>query len=207
MNLKVILAVVFAFLVGIGGTSAYFYFDRLNNAWNAPPVPPAKTESAPPPIEPSTAGNPKEPAPKGPVAPAVATNGTLTEADLAIGGISVGASINDVRTAHGEPYKIENKHKWHGRTQATVYEYPSLFDLYVVDGIVHAIKLDRLNGLRTSKNIGIGSTFEDIVKAYGEPNLKDKDHAVYFVKDNPSMGIDFEIEHGLVEEIRAGLLK
>lgn len=211
MNLKTILAAVFALFVGIGGTAAYFYFDRLNDARNAPPIPPAKvetpaeTKSPAPPAPPANAANSNTVAPVNSVNSNV-KNGALKDEDLSLGGVSYGASINDVRAVHGEPYKIEDKRKWRG-TRAVVYDYANLFDLYVVDGIVRCIKIDHLNGLATTKNISVGSSANDVIAAYGEPSMRDKDHFVYQAANNPTIGIEFEIEHGFVEEIRVGMLK
>lgn len=211
MNFRVILAVIFALLAGIGGTMAYFYFDRLEQAKNMPPIPPAQIEQAKPaempPVPPANAKTPQDatipPAQK--LTPI--TKGALKTEDLVIGDVSVGASVDAVRAAHGEPYETENKSKWHGHMSATVYEYAGLFDLYVNDGIVRAIKVDKLNGLATSKNITVGSAMNEVIKAYGEPSARHKDHLIYFVENNPNMGIEFEIDAGFVDEIKVGLLK
>ncbi|MBR3623502.1 MAG: hypothetical protein IKN43_09180 [Selenomonadaceae bacterium] len=200
MNLKVVFAVIFALLVGIGGTSAYFYFDKLDRSVNAPPIPPAKSEA---PAPPENTKNPPAP----PAVSKVDTKGALSEADLVLGGISYGASIEDVKKVHGEPYETERKHKWHGNSQPVVYEYHKLFDVYIIDNIVRAVKVDRANGLSTSKNIGVGASVNDVIKAYGEPNIREKDRMIYLTANNPSLGIEFEIEHGAVDEIRVGLIK
>lgn len=210
MNIKTLLAVFFALIVGIGGTAAYFYLDRLENAWNAPPVPPVRVETqkvieeppeniAPPAHDKHSKHSVEK--------VSVANAGALKNEDLAIGGISYGASVNDVRATHGEPFKVENKRKWRGHIAATVYVYPGLFDLYVVDGIVRCIKVEHLNNLNTKRDIGVGASINDVLAAYGEPNLRDNDHFVYYVEGNVALGIDFEIDHGFVEEIRVGMLK
>ena len=207
MNIKAVFAVIFAFLIGIGGTVAYFYFDKLERAQNAPPIPPAQTEKVAPPQN-AALPSPEVKSDDSRIKPIPgATRGAIKSEDLVIGGISVGASIDAVRAAHGEPIATKNKHKWHGRSSATVYEYPALFDLYVTDGVVRAIKLDYPNGIKTSKNISVGSTAEEVIAAYGEPSIRDKDNIVYFVENNPALGIEFDIDHGYVDEIRAGVLK
>ena len=205
MSIRVIFAVIFALLAGIGGTAAYFYFDRLDNAMVAPPAPPVKTEA--PPSAPAKSDKPVTPAPPAPLASNATANGSLTDADLKIGEAFIGASIEDIKRTHGEAYAVEQKNKWHGGMKASVYEYPSFYDLYVVDGVVRAIKVEHVSGITTNKNIGIGSSYNDVIKAYGEPNRKERDHLVYFVKNNPSHALEFEMDHGLVEEIRAGLIK
>ncbi len=205
MSIKTILAMVFALLVGIGGASAYFYFQRIDNALNAPPVPPARITEIPKNETPNVpAADTKNP-PVQKVAPVA--KGSLKEEDLVLGGISYGASIEAVRAAHGEPHKIENKHKWHGNTPVAVYDYANLFDLYVVDNVVRCIKVEDLNGLGTNKNIVVGSTMEDVIAAYGEPNFRDKDKIVYHLENNPSLGIMFEMDISFVEEIKVGVLK
>lgn len=207
MNIKTILAVIFALFVGIGGTVAYFYFDRLEKAQNTPPIPPAKIEKvAPPQNAASPSSNAKAETSRIKPIPS-ANKSAISSEDLVIGGISVGASIDAVRSAHGEPIGTKTKHRWHGGASATVYEYPALFDIYVVDGVVRAIKIDYPNGIKTGKNISVGSTAEEVIAAYGEPSGKDKNHLVYFVENEPGLGLEFEIDHGYVEEIRVGALK
>lgn len=207
MNVKAIFAVIFAFLVGIGATAAYFYFDKLEKAQNMPPIPPAQIEKIPAPK------NETPPAPDAkddisrlkPIQGAV--KGSIKSEDLVIGGISIGATVESVRAVHGDPIATKSKHKWYGRNSVTVYEYPALFDLYVSDEVVRAIKLDYPNGVKTGKNISIGSSVEEVIAAYGEPNVRDKDNIIYLVENDTSLGLKFEIDHGYVDEIRAGVLK
>ena len=205
MNIKTVLAVIFALLIGIGGTVAYFYFQRLDRALDAPPVPPAKTQEVPKNEDKDAPAPNAQNPPLQRVTPI--SKGSLKTEDLAIGGISYGAAINDVKAAHGEPQRIENKHKWRGNAATSVYEYYALFDLYVIDGIVRGIKVDHLNSIKTTKNISVGDTIEDVLKAYGEPNMRNKDRIIYYLENNPTVGIEFEFEHGFLEEIRVGLLK
>lgn len=205
MSIKTIFAMIFALLAGIGGTSAYFYFQNLDNALNASPAPPVRIEQAQkdekataPPINANKERNPK-------VTPI--NKGSLKEEDLVVGGVAYGASIDSVKAAHGEPYKIENKHKWRGNTPVSVYDYASLFDVYVSDGVVRCVKVERSNSLSTNKNISVGSSVDDVIAAYGEPNIKSKDKIIYLTENNPSLGIEFEIDYDFVEEIKVGLIK
>ena len=125
---------------------------------------------------------------------------TLTDDQLVLGQISYGASIDAVRQRHGEPHEIDRD------DGMTKYEYKNIFDLYVVNGIVQRIKVDDLNGLGTPKGIKVGSSVDDVVAAYGQPNAVVGDHIIYNSANNPAVGLNFELELNHVEKIECGML-
>lgn len=205
MNKKAILAVVVALLVGIGGTMAYFYIHSLYVANTAPPITAAPAAPAPNNAAIPAANNNQSnipPAGLGQVPPAQGTTaGTLTDDQLVLGQISYGASIDAVRQRHGEPHEIDRK------GTAVEYEYKHIFDLYVTNGIVTKIKVDDLNGLGTAKGIKVGSSADEVIAAYGQPNAVLGDHMIYRSANNPALGLDFEMELNHVEKIECGMLQ
>lgn len=201
MSKKAILAVVAALILGIGGTVAYFYIHSLYVANTAPVIPAATTpQGAVPP-----AGNTTIPAATQTQVPAAgggqaSAAGTLTDDQLVLGQISYGAAIDEVQQRHGAPNEIDRD------DMMVKYEYKNVFDLYVVNGIVQKIKVDDLNGLGTSKGIRVGSSVDDVVAAYGQPNTVYGDHMIYRSANNPAVGLDFELELNRVEKIECGML-
>ena len=202
MSKKTIFAVIVALLLGIGGTVAYFYIHSLYVTNTAPIVPSVTTQpegTVPP------AGNTTIPAAtQTPIPEAGGTQAsaaaTLTDDQLVLGQISYGASIDAVRQRHGEPHEIDRD------DGMAKYEYKNVFDLYVTNGIVQRIKVDDLNGLGTAKGIKVGSSMDDVVAAYGQPNTVLGDHIIYHSASNPAVGLDFEIELNHVEKIECGML-
>ena len=206
MSKKTILAVVVALFLGIGGTVAYFYIHSLYVANTAPIVPPATTQQPAGTVPP--AGNTTIPAATqtqvaaaGGVQIQPSAAATLTDDQLVLGQISYGASIDAVRQRHGEPNEIDRD------DGMMKYEYKNVFDLYVANGIVQRIKVDDLNALGTPKGIKVGSSVDDVVAAYGQPNAVVGDHIIYHSANNPSVGLNFEIESNHVEKIVCGMLQ
>ena len=48
---------------------------------------------------------------------------------------------------------------------------------------------------------------DDVVAAYGQPNAVVGDHIIYHSANNPSVGLNFEIESNHVEKIVCGMLQ
>ncbi len=210
MNKKLLVVAVAALALGIGGTVAYFHFYSLYVAHTAPPIPPATSVPVQQ-VAPIQQTAPASPNP-GVIPPANADNGvpvaggTLTDNQLVLGNISYGASIDAVRQTYGEPYEIENGHDHEFNGPVRVYKYKDAFALYVVNGLVQRIKVDDLNGLATHSGIKAGSSADDVISVYGQPALMLGDHYIYKTAANPSLGLEFELKHGFVEEIICGVL-
>ncbi len=222
MNKKIFLIALLALFVGIGGTAAYFWLHSLYVAHTAPPIPPASqpaqqqsaqsvqqqpalpaAQPATPPVQQQAAAPSQQPVVQG--AP---SNGaaTLDNSQLVLAGISYGASIDAVRQTYGEPREIDQDYKPMFQGPVMVYEYRGTFDLYVVNNTIQRIKVDDLNGLGTSRGIVVGSSANDVVAAYGQPNAVLGDHYIYRVSGNPTLGLDFEMAYSHVEKIKCGIL-
>lgn len=138
--------------------------------------------------------------------PAVTSFAMVEEADLVLGGVVVGESVSDALGIYGDPEKITvpalnycdgilNYGKGFNISYDESKEDPA-------DGTVVAVDTTAENGVATSKGIQVGSTADDVLAAYGEPdnisgggsyqryayytgsNPRKDSHLMIFLKDN-----------------------
>ena len=71
--------------------------------------------------------------------------------------------------------------------------------------VTNSVRMDNRCTLKTNRNIGIGSTKKDVLKAYEkEINTKDANDPSYIVAGTQYGGVMFEIENDLVSSIFIG---
>lgn len=176
------------------------------------PIPPTSntTPATPPPSQANTAAPPANPA-NTTAAPANGGNtgaikGSLPDDQMVLAQISYGASIDAVKQAYGMPSEYDQEHKAGVNGMVEEYEYNHAFKVWAVNGVVQRIKVDHLNNYATSKGISVGSTSSSVQEAYGQPDIMTNDRYVYRSASNPQLGLSFELEFGLVEEIVCGNL-
>jgi hypothetical protein len=122
---------------------------------------------------------------------------------VSVGKLHAGMTLSQVRAALGEPQ----------RTTPSALEY-TRFGLAVVhdpDGIVQAVMcgdvvgnngplVARFTG-RTKEGIGLGSTREELVKAYGEPSKEEKFVGARESMRYETLGMTFSLEAGKVHHM------
>ena len=122
------------------------------------------------------------------------------EPNMAVGPVRAGMRIQDLTTQLGEPE----------RRTANAWEYTHLGFAAMPgpDGIVHVVMCGDVTGLggplvkaftgRTKEGIGLGSTREELLKAYGEPSSIEKFRGGTESIRYDSLGITFTLEAGKV---------
>jgi hypothetical protein len=127
----------------------------------------------------------------------------LIEPNLSVGKIRAGMSLDQVVSELGQP----------GRRTANSLEYPQL-GLAVMpgpDGVVQVVMCGDVTGLngpfvkaftgRTKEGIGMTSTRDEVLKAYGEPTGDEKMRFGLESMNFPSLGMTFTLEAGKVHHI------
>lgn len=178
------------------------------------PIPPTNNTApaAPQPNQANTAAPPANPPANAAPAPANGGNtgtmkGSLPDDQMVLAQISYGASIDAVKQAYGMPSEYDQEHKAGVNGMVEEYEYNHAFKVWAVNGVVQRIKVDNMmSGYATGKGISIGSTASSVQEAYGQPDIMTNDRYVYRSASNPQLGLSFELEFGLVEEIVCGNL-
>ncbi|HWV99252.1 MAG TPA: hypothetical protein VNZ64_06105 [Candidatus Acidoferrum sp.] len=127
----------------------------------------------------------------------------LIEPNLTVGKIHAGMTKEQVIAELGQP----------GRQTANALEYPRL-GLAVMpspDGVVHVVMCGDVTGLngpfvkaftgRTKEGVGMTSSRDEVLKAYGEPTGDEKMRFGLESMNYPSLGFTFTLEAGKVHHI------
>ena len=127
----------------------------------------------------------------------------LIEPNLNVGKIRAGMTIDQVIAELGQP----------GRQTANALEYPQL-GLAVMpgpDGVVQVVMCGDVTGIngpfvkaftgRTKQGIGMTSTRDEVLKAFGEPAGDEKMRFGLESMNYPSLGLRFTLEGGKVHHI------
>jgi len=124
----------------------------------------------------------------------------VIEPNVAVGKIRVGMRAEDVLKLFGEPQ----------RRTANAIEYTSLGFAVMPspDGIVEVVMCGDVTGVngplvkaftgRTKEGIGLGSTREEVLKAYGQPTVEEKLRGNNESLRYDPLGIKFTLENGKV---------
>ncbi|WP_037366642.1 hypothetical protein [Selenomonas sp. FOBRC6] len=127
---------------------------------------------------------------------------------LVVGGIEYGASESYVRSVYGAPREVETKFdSIYAGGQGVEWEYGSDFDIVFVNDMVRRVEIGARNGIQTKDGIAVGSDVNALVAAYGQPDAIRGDKYIYYVDGDASIGFNFEIENGRVDEINMGLIR
>jgi len=129
----------------------------------------------------------------------------LANDEIAIGGISPGATQDYVRSIYGEPTKASRSKDHDGDTWET-WLYGDSFRLTWFVGpkgtYLHLLRTSAANGLATPRGIKVGSRVSEVLEKYGEPFVKQPKH--YWYKGANDCDLVFEVKNGVVTEITAG---
>lgn len=128
-------------------------------------------------------------------APAPATEAPKQEQHL-FDALKIGASAADYRASHNYTNKIESDSCLSGRNYE--YFYQDFSVLVNEDNGVEKIERIKITGnsISTREGIHVGSTMEDVIKAYGAG-----DGADYFSKVTADGLIEVFVQNGIVESI------
>ena len=128
-------------------------------------------------------------------APAPATEAPKQEQHL-FDALKIGASAADYRASHNYTNKIESDSCLSGRNYE--YFYQDFSVLVNEDNGVEKIQMIKITGnsISTREGIHVGSTMEDVIKAYGAGTGAD-----YFSKVTADGLIEVFVQNGIVNEI------
>ncbi len=129
----------------------------------------------------------------------------LADDEIAIGGISPGATQEYVRNIYGEPNKASRSKDHDGDTWES-WVYGDSFKLTWFVGpkgtYLHMMQSTDANGLATPRGIKVGSRALEVLEKYGEPFIKQSGQ--YWYKGDNDCDLVFGIENGIVNRIAAG---
>ena len=133
---------------------------------------------------------------------AYANRNSISRADIAIGGISLGATENYVRSIYGEPDKIsyDSNSRRAGPINRKTFRYgTSFFVVFDTDNnAVWEVKSTGNNGLKTPVGFTVGMNLSEVRKYYGQ-GRGDENHLAYNANWHNIM---FTAKNGKITEIR-----
>lgn len=119
--------------------------------------------------------------------------------DLVIGGIYPGQPWSEVISLYGQP-SFENREP--DGNYRYYYEKNGQFGVDVVSGHVTGLYNTGNTSLTTTKNIRLGSTREELIQAYGQPDQSFTENGTEYITYNTNTeneGIQFRISNGRVK--------
>ena len=134
---------------------------------------------------------------------------TIPNSELALGGITCGASEDYVLQIYGKPDKIikykDAKDYFDGKSKH--YLYGEDFDIMFDGDRVFNIKITGANGITTPSGLTVGMKETEIYKKYGQPDSKSKKTCYYHLQEKglERLGIRFDFEKGKITSIMCGV--
>ena len=127
----------------------------------------------------------------------------ISEDRIAIGGIYAGQTQEQVKEIYGNPVRKSQGEFWfYNQNENTKFE------IYFENKVVRHVRTKGNTGLATPDGIKVGSSKDDIINAYGQPDMYEKGGAFkahpdsYFYRYYPTNGktiwLDFEVRYGKV---------
>ena len=90
--------------------------------------------------------------------------------EIALGGIVLGMTQDDVVNIYGQPDAvIDHGMNMEKGVPCSTWKYGETFSLYLANGYVDSVDTNANNGIQTPAGIHVGSPVSDVWKAYGEP--------------------------------------
>ena len=130
------------------------------------------------------------------------TYAKIADEHFAIGGICVGQTPAQVKAIYGNPVRTSGPFWFYNKTDNTKFE------IFFENNVVNHIRTAGNTGLATPSGIVVGSTKDDVVGAYGQPDLlikgggfkthPDSQFYRYFPVSGRTFWLTFEIRYGKV---------
>ena len=127
--------------------------------------------------------------------------GMLAGDEIAIGGVSPGASKEYVRSIYGEPGKLSKWVNDYG-SNCEKWVYGDSFEVWFTKDEVTLLRTTAPNGLATPAGIKVGSRASEVLEKYGEPLSRQSTQ--YWYKGPRDYDFVFVIKDGVVSYIGAG---
>lgn len=130
---------------------------------------------------------------------------SLSDSAIALGGVTFGMRIADVKSIYGEPTKVTEPRDDQIRGgKKFSYIYGDTFEVYFSDGYVCCVETTANNGISTPADIHVGDVKEKIVMTYGNPwyyaQLKDGKE-IYSYRSKSYAAIRFDVYNGKIVRI------
>lgn len=139
-----------------------------------------------------------------------AAEAKIEDSRIALGGISIGSTEDYVRATYGKPKTYSRDYYAPRKGYVREYNYGDSFFVTVLEEtgqVMRMMSMDRHNKIATPDGITIGSAIDDVLRRYGEPDLRqidgDSDYLWYFGSREKG-NLVFRVSFGKVTGITCG---
>lgn len=129
--------------------------------------------------------------------------------EICLGGVTFGTTEAYATGIYGSPDKLTSKKSGEGVTDA--FEYGKGFQIVFhgddsSSAVMTQIQTTANNGIKTPKGIHVGSTYVDMLNAYGLPDAETGFLKRYFREKSPDQEVQliFEVKDNKITDIYAG---
>lgn len=129
--------------------------------------------------------------------------GRISMSEVSLGGISIGSSMDYVRSVYGEPTKIKTDktpyQSW------SYYRYGNSVELAVLDNdnTVHEIQVTANNGFATPAGVTVGMDRNTLYSVYGRPMSSNSTGCFYSASADCGLTFTFNSRTGKITKIVA----
>lgn len=130
---------------------------------------------------------------------------------MALGGITVGSTEEYVRETYGPPASAARSFSPEQNQYVKEYSYGDSFFVTVLEDtgtVLWLMSRERHNNIATPDGIMVGSTLNEVLHVYGEPDLRqidgDSDYLWYFADDGEEGRLVVQVSFGRVVGITCG---
>lgn len=140
-----------------------------------------------------------------------AAEARIDGARMALGGVTAGSTEAYLRATYGPPKSVSRTLSPARDAYVREYNYGDSFYAAVLEethAVLWLMTMDRHNNVATPDGIQVGSKMEDVIRAYGEPDLRqidgDADYLWYFAEGGGENRLVIRISYGKVTAITCG---
>lgn len=140
-----------------------------------------------------------------------AAEARIDGARMALGGVTVGSTEDYLRATYGPPKAVSRTLSPARDAYVKEYNYGDSFYAAVLEdthAVLWLMTMDRHNNVATPDGIRVGSKMEEVIRAYGEPDLRqidgDSDYLWYFAENGGEDRLVIRISYGEVTAITCG---
>lgn len=129
--------------------------------------------------------------------------GRISMSEVSLGGISIGSSMDYVRSVYGEPTKIKTEstpyQSW------SYYRYGDSVEIAVLDNdnTVHKIQVTANNGFATPAGVTVGMDRKTLYSVYGKPMSSNSTSCFYSASADCGLTFTFNYYSGKIIKIVA----
>lgn len=134
----------------------------------------------------------------------------IPDSSIAMGGISIGSTEAYVKATYGKPKTVSREYYAPRKAYIHEYNYGDSFYISILEStgtVFRMMSMDHHNNVSTPAGITIGSPLQDVLRAYGNPDLHQIDGEVdhyWYMGSGEKGNLVFHVSYGKVVGMACG---